>query len=208
MARAPFHVDTAGWTPSAEWGRVARMTAKAENSRAQAHFAVPSKAASKMPSYDVAVMGRGNSAALTALALADSGFSVWAEAAQAAPDTPNDQRAATWQRVLALSPGARRALEALGVWQRLEAGHAPVADIAVGGPHDRDLPLRFAASPKPSVDVEAADGRPVDILSHIVSLSDLTAAMAGLCAPAQPLRNRRRHRKRHPRHAISTRAPA
>ena len=30
-------------------------------------------------------------------------------------------------------PGARRALEALGVWQRLEAGHASVADIAVGG---------------------------------------------------------------------------
>ena len=146
------------------------MTAETENMRAQAQ--------TKMPSYDVALMGRGNSAALAALALTDSGFSVWAEAAQTAPDTPIEgQRAMTWQRVLALSPGARRALEALGVWQRLEAGHAPVADIAVGGPHDRDLPLRFAASPKPSVDVEAADGRPIDILSHIVSLSDLTAAI-------------------------------
>ena len=88
------------------------MTAKAENSRAQAHFAAPSKAASKMPSYDVAVMGRGNSAALTALALADAGFSVWAEAAQAsAENMANNESAPTWQRVLALSPGARRALE-------------------------------------------------------------------------------------------------
>ena len=147
------------------------MTAKAENSRAQAHFAVPSKAASKMPSYDVAVMGRGNSAALTALALADAGFSIWAETAQAsAENIANNESTATWQRVLALSPGARRALEALGVWQRLEAGHAPVADIAVGGPNDRDLPLRFAASAGPN--------QPVDILSHIVSVADLTAAIA------------------------------
>ena len=141
------------------------MTAETENM----HVGAPTK----MPSYDVAVMGRGNSAALAALALAASGFSVWAEAAQAAPDTPTDsQPAATWQRVLALSPSARRALEALGIWQRLEAGHAPVADIAVGGPHDRDLPLRFAASPSQTTDIQ-----PVDILSHIVSLSDLTTAI-------------------------------
>jgi 2-octaprenyl-6-methoxyphenol hydroxylase len=71
---------------------------------------------------------------------------------------------------LALGPGARRALEALGVWQRLEAGHAPVADIAVGGPNDRDLPLRFASGTGPN--------QPVDILSHIVSVTDLTAAIA------------------------------
>ena len=140
------------------------MTAETETMRAQAQI--------KVPSYEVAVMGRGNSAALAALALSHSGFSVWAEAAQAAPDTPTEgQRATTWQRVLALSPGARRALEALGVWQRLEAGHAPVADIAVGGPHDRDLPLRFAASPKQSDDIQ-----PVDILSYIISLA-LTAAI-------------------------------
>ena len=94
------------------------MTAKTETSGA------PSP--QNLPRYDVAVMGRGNSAALTALALADSGFSVWAEAAQASPDKPtnseqpaNDQHTPTWQRVLALSPGARRGLEALGVWQRL-----------------------------------------------------------------------------------------
>ena len=141
------------------------MTAETETMRAQAQI--------KVPSYEVAVMGRGNSAALAALALAHSGFSVWAEAAQAAPDTPTEgRRATTWQRVLALSPSARRALEALGVWQRLEAGHAPVADIAVGGPHDRDLALRFAASPKQSADIQ-----PVDILSCIISLSDLTAAI-------------------------------
>ena len=129
-----------------------------------------------LSNYDVAVMGRGNSAALTALALADAGFSVWAETAEAlAENTPNNESAATWQRVLALSPGARRALEALGVWQRLEAGQAPVADIAVGGPDDRDLPLRFAAGTGPN--------QSVDILSYIVSVADLTAAIAaGLSA--------------------------
>ncbi|HAL84279.1 MAG TPA: hypothetical protein DCP12_01430, partial [Rhodobiaceae bacterium] len=148
------------------------MTAKTETSGAPRP--------QNLPRYDVAVMGRGNSAALAALALADSGFSVWAEAAQASPEKPtnpeqpaNDQHTPTWQRVLALSPGARRGLEALGVWQRLEAGHAPVADIAVGGPNDRDLPLRFAASSSQTV-----DGPPVDIVSHIVSVTDLTAAIA------------------------------
>lgn len=153
------------------------MTAKTETSGA------PSP--QNLPRYDVAVMGRGNSAALAALALVDSGFSVWAEAAQASPDKPtnpeqpaNDQHTPTWQRVLALSPGARRGLEALGVWQRLEAGHAPVADIAVGGPNDRDLPLRFAASSSQAVDDPPVDDPPVDIVSHIVSVTDLTAAIA------------------------------
>ena len=138
-----------------------------------------------LPKYDVAVMGRGNSAALAALALADSGFTLWAEAAQASPDKPttpeqsaNDQSTLTWQRVLALSPGARRGLEALGVWQRLEAGHAPVADIAVGGPNDRDLPLRFAAGASQTVDDPLVGDPPVDIVSHIVSVTDLTAAIA------------------------------
>ena len=138
-----------------------------------------------LPRYDVAVMGRSNSGALAALALADSGFSVWAEAAQALPDKPtnpeqpaNDQHTPTWQRVLALSPGARRGLEALGVWQRLEAGHAPVADIAVGGPNDRDLPLRFAASSSHTADNPPVNDPPVDIVSHIVSVTDLTAAIA------------------------------
>ena len=75
-----------------------------------------------LPNYDVAIMGRGNSAALTALALAKSGFSVWAEISQTlVGNATKKEQAATWQRVLALSPGARRALEALGVWQRLEA---------------------------------------------------------------------------------------
>ena len=153
------------------------MTAKTETSGA------PSP--QNFPRYDVAVMGRGNSAALAALALADSGFSVWAEAAQASPDKPtnpkqpaNDQHTPTWQRVLALSPGARRGLETLGVWQRLEAGHAPVADIAVGGPNDRDLPLRFAASSSHTADNPPVNDPPVDIVSHIVSVTDLTAAIA------------------------------
>ena len=141
------------------------MTAKTKNNDASKR--------TDLPNYDVAVMGRGNSAALTALALADHGFSVWAETAQAsAENSANNESAATWQRVLALSPGARRALEALGVWQRLEAGHAPVADIAVGGPNDRDLPLRFAAG--------TGHNQPVDILSHIVSVADLTAAIGRL----------------------------
>ncbi len=138
------------------------MTAKTKNNVASER--------NDLPNYDVAVMGRGNSAALTALALADSGFTVWTETAQAsAENMANNESAATWQRVLALSPGARRALEALGVWQRLEAGHAPVTDIAVGGPNDRDLPLRFAAGTGPN--------EPVDVLSHIVSVADLTAAV-------------------------------
>ena len=144
------------------------MTAKAKSNDASER--------SDLPSYDVAVMGCGNSTALTALALADAGFSVWAETAQAsAENMANNESAATWQRVLALSPSSRRALEALGVWQRLEVGHAPVVDIAVGGPNDRDLPLRFAAGTGPN--------QPVDILAHIVSLADLTAAIsAGLRA--------------------------
>ncbi len=139
------------------------MTAKTKNNVASER--------NDLPNYDVAVMGRGNSAALTALALADSGFTVWTETARAsAENMANNESAATWQRVLALSPGARRALEALGVWQRLKAGHAPVTDIAVGGPNDRDLPLRFAAGTGPN--------EPVDVLSHIVSVADLTAAVA------------------------------
>ena len=153
------------------------MTAKVETSSALSP--------QSLPRYDMAVMGRSNSAALAALALADSGFSVWAEAAQAAQDNPpipensaNNQNTLTWQRVLALSPGARRGLEALGVWQRLEAGHAPVADIAVGGPTDRDLPLHFATSSSQTVDDPLVDGPPVDIMSHIVSVADLTAAIA------------------------------
>ena len=142
------------------------MTAKTKNKDASKR--------TDLPNYDVAVMGRGNSAALTALALANHGFSVWAETAQAsAENIADNESAATWQRVLALSPGARRALEALGVWQRLEGGHAPVVDIAVGGPNDKDLPLHFAAGTGPN--------QPVDILSHIVSVAELTAAItAGL----------------------------
>ena len=144
-------------------------------------------------------MGRGNSAALAALALADTGFSVWAETAQAsAENMANNESAATWQRVLALSPGARRALEALGVWQRLEGGHAPVVDIAVGGPNDRDLPLRFAASAGPN--------QPVDILSHIVSVADLTTAIAAGLRACTALTEQTRHWKRHPGHPVSTRA--
>ncbi len=154
-----------------------------------------------LPNYDVAVMGRGNSAALTVLALVDAGFSVWTETAQAsAENMANKESAATWQRVLALSPGARRALEALGVWERLEAGHAPVADIAVGGPSDRDLPLRFAAGTDPN--------QPVDILSHIVSVADLTSAIAAGLRACTALTEQRGHRKRPPPHPISTRAPA
>ena len=137
-----------GLDAGAEWGRVARMTAKAENSRAQAHFAVPSKAASKMPSYDVAVMGRGNSAALTALALADAG-SIWAETAQASAENIANNEYRDMATRTGVKPGARRALEALGVWQRLECCHAPVADIAVGGPNDRDLPLRLCRKRRP-----------------------------------------------------------
>ena len=50
------------------------MTAKTKNSGASER--------DDLPNYDVAIMGRGNSAALTALALAKSGFSVWAEISQ------------------------------------------------------------------------------------------------------------------------------
>ena len=139
------------------------MTAKTKNSGASER--------DDLPNYDVAIMGRGNSAALTALALAKSGFSVWAEISQTlVGNATKKEQAATWQRVLALSPGARRALEALGVWQHLEVGHAPVADIAVGGSDDRDLPLRFAEGASPN--------QPVEILSYIVSVADLTAAIA------------------------------
>ena len=100
------------------------MTAKTKNNDASKR--------TDLPIYDVAVMGRGNSAALTALALANQGFSVWAETAQASTENiANNESAATWQRVLALSPGARRALEALGVWHRLECGHAPVVDLSL-----------------------------------------------------------------------------
>ena len=78
------------------------MTAKTKNNDASDR--------NDLPNYDVAVMGRGNSAALTALALAYAGFSVWAETAQAlAENMANKESAAKWQRVLALSPGARRA---------------------------------------------------------------------------------------------------
>lgn len=165
---AAAHV--AGWTLRAEWGSLTSMTTKAKPTD-QAIAGAPARAESAR--CDVAVMGRGNSAALTALALAQSGFSVWAELVhgdvQPAAQPPSDARDTRWQRVLALSPGARRALETLGVWQRLKAGHAPVADIAVGGPNHGDLPLRFADAKTPD--------RPVDVLSHIVSLADLTEAI-------------------------------
>ena len=132
------------------------------------------------PRYDVAVMGRGNSAALATLALVNGGFSVWAESTQASPKNPtnpeqpaNNQTTPAWQRVLALSPGARQGLVALGVWQRLEAGHGPVTDIAVGGPNDKYPPLRFAAGSR-----HKFNDLPVDIMSHIVSVPDLTNAIA------------------------------
>ncbi|HCQ81583.1 MAG TPA: hypothetical protein DIT66_02070 [Rhodobiaceae bacterium] len=128
--------------------------------------------------YDVAIVGRGNSAALTALALAQNGFSVWTEAGMTTGITtgtsgsqPESQSDHLWQRVLALSPAARHALEMLGVWQHLAAGHAPVADIAVGGATDKDLPLRFALG--------AETDQAVDLLSYIVSVPDITAAVSG-----------------------------
>ena len=55
MACLALLVISAGWTLTAEWGRVMRMTAKTKNNDASER--------NDLPNYDVAVVGHGNSAA-------------------------------------------------------------------------------------------------------------------------------------------------
>ena len=79
-------------------------------------------------STPILINGSGNSAIVTALALAAAGLPV-VLTPPAAPFQPQDD----WQSVLALSPSSRLMLESLGVWQRLDKPTAPVLDMQVYG---------------------------------------------------------------------------
>lgn len=139
-----------------------------------------------MQDHPIIVNGSGNSARAAALSLAAAGFEV--RLAQAAPAALPD-----WQSVLALSPAAKRMLETLGVWARLDCPEAPVCDIQVCGTvsavGDALLPARLGFGP----DADAADkstdtdtdkedeGRTVAPLAHIVSLAALGRALQAAC---------------------------
>lgn len=133
-----------------------------------------------MHDHPIIVNGSGNSARAAALSLAAAGFEV--RLAQAAPVALPD-----WQSVLALSPAAKRMLETLGVWARLDCPEAPVCDMQVYGTvsavGDALLPARLGFGP----DADAADinkeegGRTVAPLAHIVSLASLGRALQAAC---------------------------
>ena len=140
--------------------------------------------------------GAGHLAALAALALSHSGW--------CGPRPPKllltpDRRPTRHDMAACIGLSLRARSRGFGYRQRLEANKR-LLPISPLGARMKDLPLRQAASPKHSVDIQ-----PVDILSYIISLSDLTAAI-GRALRASTTPEQTRHWKRHPRHPVSTRA--
>ncbi|MGC6534756.1 MAG: FAD-dependent monooxygenase [Parvibaculales bacterium] len=134
-------------------------------------------------STPILINGSGNSAIVTALALAAAGLPV-VLAPPAAPFQPQDD----WQSVLALSPSSRLMLESLGVWQRLDKPTAPVHDMQVYGADKASIgaaELAFAPSPNLGADRDAdtdnADTnetvKQAESLADIVSLAALSRAL-------------------------------
>ena len=149
--------------------------------------------------HPIYIDGSGNSARITALALASAGLPVALHAPARASAKPTSAKSAStnskgdiaaWQRVLALSPSSRNMLEVLGVWSVMAQPSspitAPIIDMHVYGATDAAqhiLPphLNFA-DPTDDAPNEAANDRSeaarLDApLGHIVSLDLLSAAI-------------------------------
>ncbi|MEO8937147.1 MAG: FAD-dependent monooxygenase [Burkholderiaceae bacterium] len=119
----------------------------------------PNRAASSLPTADVAVIGGGIVGAAAALASAQAGLStVWVagRAFQLPPASADDRDL----RVYALSPSTQRFLESLRVWSQLDPSRAsPVFDMRVFGDADGRAALHFGA-------YEAATERLATIVEH------------------------------------------
>lgn len=136
--------------------------------------------------HGVLIHGSGNSAKLTALALAAADLPVALFAAPFAAPTGSASDA-DWQRVLALSPSSRRMLETLGVWQALDGPTAPIHDMKVYGTADAAsalLPAQLGFATPPTPDGANPDDAPtLDApLGHIVSLAALGRALDQILA--------------------------
>jgi ubiquinone biosynthesis UbiH/UbiF/VisC/COQ6 family hydroxylase len=136
-----------------------------------------------MSTQPIVICGQGNGAKIAAISLVAAGFGVHIEPPQPLSAMPD------WQNVLALSPAARRMLEVLGVWARLDQPSAAVTQVVVHGKqaqHGQALfptKLGFArppasAKPKSSQRAHPQDGQEaLEIMAHIVSLASLTRAL-------------------------------
>ena len=138
-----------------------------------------------MTARPIFIHGHGNTACVTALALAHAGQPVHMALPDKGPDKAPDKAPETgpktgpqaptpplWQSVLALSPAAKTMLESLAVWPKLTAATSMVCDMAVYGSAADwadGRGLSFAAPPE--------NQAPLLPLAHIVSLADLTAAL-------------------------------
>ncbi len=134
----------------------------------------------------IIIHGSGNSAAITALALAAAGFRpLFSRLNSPSKDT-------TSSSVLALSAAAKTMLDGLSIWARLKTPAVAVCDMTVYGSAEnwrRGHGLSFAepintqSTDKAAQDEGARDDQPaidmptIDILAHIVSLTDLSAAI-------------------------------
>lgn len=134
----------------------------------------------------IVVHGAGNSARITALSLAAAGFPV----ALHRPDDAPSPTVPDWQSVLALSPSAKRMLETLGVWERLDRPTTAVLDMRVygdsaavsGGVLAPRLGFAPAVADRPQTATDATnDAAPLAPLAHIVSLASLGRAIAAAC---------------------------
>ena len=119
----------------------------------------------------VLIHGSGNSAKITALALAAANIDVALWPGEATPSTNSSD----WNSVLALSPSSRLMLETLGIWAALEHPSAPINDMRVYGSRDIDgaAQLAFGGS-----NIGHDDNTLNAPLAHIVSLADLGRALS------------------------------
>jgi 2-octaprenyl-6-methoxyphenol hydroxylase len=121
-------------------------------------------------SVDVAVVGAGPAGLCAALALARDGFSV---ALVGAPDTRRDGR------TVALLDGSVRLMRALGVWEALEPGAAPLETMRLiddTGSLFRPPPVAFRAG---EIGLDAF-GWNVENAALVAHLADAVAAHPGI----------------------------
>jgi len=118
------------------------------------------------------INGSGNTACVTALALAQAGFRPHIFMPEDKPDEKSKAALPLWQNVLALSPSAKTMLEKLGVWQKLTAPTAMVCDMAVYG-SARDWAHEDGLSFSDNRQKGQEDAQNIEALAHIVSLADL-----------------------------------
>lgn len=127
----------------------------------------------------VLIHGSGNSAKLTALALAAANIKVALFANDGQP------KAHEANSVLALSPSSRLMLEALGVWAALDVPCTPVDDMRVYGDKNIDTAARLAfGASNDNQDNETVSETVNAPLAHIVNLADLGRALGTALAAA------------------------